>query len=272
MTLAHALNAFDELAALMDGRSPALFLDYDGTLTPIVSRPELAILDEGTRAVVGRLATVVPTAVVSGRDRLDVGRLVGLPGLTYAGSHGFDIELPDGRVVRPVDIGRLRQDLSSAKAELQTALAGLEGVIVEDKLFSLAIHYRLVDPIHVPMMDAAVGRAAISCPGLRRTGGKMVFELRPALPWDKGRAVLWLLAQLGLDGEKVLPIYIGDDETDRDAFAALRDRGVGIYVGPAGGAGDAEFWLDDTNAVHAFLGKLLRHLSGGGHEPKNGAT
>lgn len=256
----HAITAFGKLSALLQGRSPALFLDYDGTLTPIVARPDLAILNDDTRAAVARLARTVPTAIVSGRGRLDVASLVALPGLTYAGSHGFDIELPDKRVVHPVDIGRLAEDLQSAEAELQAALAGVDGVLIEDKRFSLAIHYRLVDPNHVLLVDAAVAQAAALRPGLRRTGGKMVFELRPALPWDKGRAVLWLLRQLGLDRDDVLPIYIGDDETDRDAFAALLGRGIGIFVGRPEMVGDARFWLDDTKAVHAFLEALQRHL------------
>ena len=254
----NALTAFGNFAELLAGRSVALFLDYDGTLTPIVDRPELAIMSERARAVLAKLAETVPTTIVSGRGRTDVSNLVKLPGLTYAGSHGFDIEMPDKRVVHPMNIGSLDRDLQSAKAELEIELANFAGAFVEDKRFSLAVHYRLVSPDYVPAVEAVVARVAALYPDLRRTGGKMVFELRPALPWDKGRAVLWILNQQGLDFGDVLPIYIGDDETDRDAFAALRELGVGIFVGPPEEAGDAKFWLEDTEAVHAFLEELCK--------------
>ncbi len=104
-------------------------------------------------------------------------------------------------------------------------------------------------------------------PGLRRTGGKQVLELRPDLPWDKGRAVLWLLEALGLDGEDTVPLYLGDDETDEDAFAALvrRGRGHGILVGaPAPGRGTAaRYGLRDPDEVRAFLERLTARLDPG---------
>jgi alpha,alpha-trehalase len=96
---------------------------------------------------------------------------------------------------------------------------------------------------------------------LRRTEGKKVFELRPSLDWDKGKAVLWLLTELGLDGPGIMPIYIGDDDTDEDAFAALEERGIAILVANRPRSTRARFRLDSPEAVGAFLRRLIASRS-----------
>ena len=98
---------------------------------------------------------------------------------------------------------------------------------------------------------------------LRVTPGKMVYEIQPKIDWDKGRAVLYLLEALGLDGEDVLPLYVGDDNTDEHAFQALTGRGIGILVADpadpeAGRSTAADFVLDDTQEVQRFLDALGR--------------
>jgi len=210
------------------GRRPSIFLDYDGTLTPIVPRPEDALLPEASRDTLRRLAERLPVAILSGRDLADVRSMIGIPTIVYAGSHGFDIQLPDGRTEQRGT--EFLPDLDSAEEELRTAVRRIPGAWVERKRFGLAVHVRQVDDALVPEVERAVSNVGAAHPRLRRTGGKKVFELRPGIEWDKGRALRFLLEMLGLDGPDVVPLYLGDDETDEDAFAALRGRGHGIVV------------------------------------------
>jgi alpha,alpha-trehalase len=226
------LPSFLQHPSPLEGRRPAVFLDYDGTLTPIVPRPEDAVLPESTRAALIRLAARRPVAILSGRDLDDVRSMVGVEGLTYAGSHGFDIVTADGhREQRGTEFS---PDLDAAESDLRAALAdGPPGAWVERKRFAIAVHYRQVDHSMVPEVARQVEAVRSRHPALRRTGGKMVFELRPSIEWDKGRALLSLIDVLGLGEADVVPLYIGDDETDEDAFRALRGRGIGIVVGQA---------------------------------------
>lgn len=259
--LPSALDDFASLEARLGGRRAAVFLDYDGTLTPIVDRPDMAILSPEARAVVAALARRLPVAVISGRDRADVERLVGVDGLVYAGSHGFDIRLPDGRELRHEAAGDVAPLLDRAARRLERALSEIPGALIERKRFSLAAHYRLVAPARAAAVRAAVDDALAAEPGrLKVKPGKMVFEVQPAMDWDKGKALLWLLRALGLDDAGVAPLFLGDDVTDEDAFAVLRDRGVGIVVAAAhevdGRATRADFRLADPGEVLSFLRRL----------------
>ncbi len=258
-----ALAGFSGVAAALGAR-PAVFLDYDGTLTPIMPRPDQARLDPAVRAAVAELAALCPVAVVSGRDLDDVRAMVGLPGLVYAGSHGFDIAGPGLR-------HRVGEEwlpaLAAAAAALTAALGGVDGVLVERKGFAIAVHTRQVAADAKPAVAAAVGRAADAGRAgtggvpLRVTGGKEILEIRPPVPWDKGRAVLHLLDVWGLAG--AVPLFLGDDETDEDGFRAVAGvAGVGIRVGgvPAGTVTAARWTLADPSEVGAFLTRLSDHM------------
>ncbi len=235
------------------GRGLALFLDYDGTLTPIVPRPEDAVLAPEMREVLRRLADRHPVAIVSGRDLADVRARVGLEALTYAGSHGFDIAGPAGEHVYEAARAAAPR-LAAAAGELERETAALPGVQVERKRFALAVHFRRGRPADVPAVEAAVDRAVARHAGLRKTGGKMIFELRPDVDWDKGRAVLWLIETLKLGAR--LPVYLGDDVTDEDAFRALAGRGLGIAVQDSPAPTAATLTLRDPGEVRALLAEL----------------
>jgi trehalose 6-phosphate phosphatase len=236
-----ALESWSEIAGRLAGKRLALFLDYDGTLSPIVQRPELALLPQAARTVLRRLAERMPVAILSGRLREDAAALVGLPQLYYAGSHGFDLAgpppAPGEPPLRQVIGEQVPAAMQRVAERLCRDLAGIEGVLVEDKRFAVAVHYRLVQDSDLPRIEAAVDRAA--APGdlgdsgirLRKTGGKKVWELRPDIDWDKGKALRWLLERLGLDRPDALPLFLGDDVTDEDAFTAVASRGgIGILV------------------------------------------
>lgn len=263
--LPSAFDALDEMRAALTAGRLAMFLDYDGTLTPIVSRPELALLSDPMRRILADLALRAPVAVVSGRDLADVRRLVGLERIVYAGSHGFDIAGPDGlRLEQDGGLERLA-DLDAAESLLTDRLGAVDGARLDRKRFSLAVHYRQVAPGRVEAVERAVEEALAGHPRLKRKEGKKVFELQPDVVWDKGRAVLWILEALGLEGPGVLSAYLGDDVTDEDAFAAMGRRGVGILVGEKERPTAARYRLEDPAVVARFLANLI-----GTHENHEG--
>jgi trehalose 6-phosphate phosphatase len=240
----------------------AVFLDYDGTLTPIVARPELAVLGADMRAALERLAAHTVVGVISGRDLEDVRAMVDSAGLWYAGSHGFDIVGPDGARVELEAAEAFRNALSSAAADLRVALASIQGAWVEEKRYAEAVHFRQVDEASISDVEAAVDRVVAAHPGLRKTGGKRVFELRPDIDWDKGRALWALFERAGLQRGRVLAVFIGDDLTDEDAFAAVDSEGVGIIVADDARATAARYRLRDPGEVCGFLEELALRQEG----------
>ena len=262
-SLPNALTYLDDVRGPVDGPRLAVFLDYDGTLTPIVDRPQDAVLSAEMRDVVARLAERCTVCVVSGRDRPVVQQLMGLDDLVVAGSHGFDIASPDGAVRRD-EGARFAELLTEVRSELESGAAGIHGALVEPKAASVALHYRLVPEADRARAGELVDVVLERHPGqLKVTPGKMVYEVQPAFDWDKGKAVRYLLEALRL-GDDVRPIYLGDDVTDEDAFVALRGRGLGIVVHGPWDHGDpdrptaADYRLDSVDEVRLFLDQLAR--------------
>ena len=247
-----ALDHVQEIIAR--GQRVAVFLDYDGTLTPIVSHPEDAWLSDSMRQTLQSLAARVPVAILSGRDLADVRSRVQVDGIVYAGSHGFDIA-GTGGLRRELGAAYLPV-LDAAETELREALDEISGALLERKHFSVAAHYRNVNENDVFRVALAVDEVAAKHRELRRIDGKKVYELLPNIDWDKGKAVLWLLETLDLLPDKVLPIYIGDDGTDEDAFRALKQRGVGILVSEQSQPTAARYLLKDPAEVERFLRTL----------------
>ena len=237
-----------------------VFLDYDGTLTHIVDRPELAELSDEMRATLKTLADLCTVAVISGRDRSDVERRVGLESIFYAGSHGFDIAGPHGRQIRHEEGTHCLSDIAHADAALRERLSDVKGALVERKKYSVAVHFRLVAPQEIGIVSETVDNVLSQEPNLRKTEGKKIYELQPRIDWDKGKAVLWLLRALNLASESVLPLYLGDDITDEDAFRALSSFGIGIYVGEQSASTAAQYALRNPAEVQQFLRKLIALL------------
>ncbi len=258
--LPHALESFEEIEERFDGRRAAVFLDYDGTLTPIVSRPEDALLDGDMRGAVLELAGQCTVAVVSGRGLEGVRDLVGIEDIYYAGSHGFEMAGPGGFQRENEEAGRFLPDLDRAQARLERELAAVPGSQVERKRFTIAIHYRNVADEHLPRVEEALASANRAFPGFRRTEGKKVYELQPDIDWNKGRAVEWFMEALSLGGPQCVPLYIGDDVTDEDAFEALKARGITVVVGEEPRCTRAQYRLRDTGEVGAFLARLTALL------------
>ena len=258
--LPSALDHVQEIAGR--GDQLAVFLDYDGTLTPIVSHPEKAFLSDSTRQTLRTLAMQARVAILTGRELEDVRKRVAIDGIVYAGSHGFDIAGPRG--LRRQEAIAFLPALDAAEKELREKLAGIAGALIERKRFSIAAHYRNVNESDFPKLERAVSEVAAQHRELRRMEGKKVYELLPCTDWDKGKAVLWLLERLGLERAGARPIYIGDDRTDEDAFRALQHRGVGIVVSEEPRAAAANYSLKDPTEVERFLRELGAAAVAGG--------
>lgn len=263
--LPDALRDREQFAAKLAGRRPAVFLDYDGVLTPIVDRPEDAVMSESMRDVVQALAQRCSVCVVSGRDRLVVQQLMGVEDLVVAGSHGFDIWTPQGGTIGHEAATGFEDLIFEVRDRLCAEVASIPGAVVEPKRASVAVHYRRADPQHHARISALVDELLAEYTGrLKVTPGKMVFEVQPKIDWHKGKAVLHLLQTLDLNADDVVPLYLGDDITDEDAFRALAGRGVGIIVGNPDDpeVGDrptaADFVLQSTVEVEQFLNTLAR--------------
>ncbi len=250
-----------EIADRLDDRRPAMFLDYDGTLTPIVRDPAAARLAPDVRELLHNLSQLCTVAIVSGRDLQDVKKLVALENLVYAGSHGFEITGPGGLHMEHEEGTSRLPDLGAAEGELKSRLENIPGAAVERKRFAVAIHYRNAPEERVGDIERAVDEVHAKHSSLRKRGGKKIFELQPNIEWHKGKAVLWLLESLKLDKPEILPFYLGDDLTDEDAFRALAGRGIGILVGQPTAPTSASYWLSEPAEVKPFLQKMIELVS-----------
>lgn len=253
----HALRDLDQLETVLGHCPLQIFLDYDGTLTPIVSRPEHAVLDPHTRQAIQTLARRYPVAVISGRELADVKARVNLPQLYYAGNHGFEIAGPAGSGINWQIGGEYAQALDALHQNLRERLPRQDGLILEHKHYSLSIHYRLLSEDALPELRRILSSTLEAWPQLQLRSGKKVFEIRPDIDWHKGKAMLRLIEVFSaLDDSTALPVFIGDDLTDEDAFRELRDRGIGILVGQDDRETAAHFRLNDSTQVRQLLDYL----------------
>lgn len=237
----------------------AVLLDYDGTIVPIRRKPELATLGPERRAELRRLGRKALVGVVSGRPLSEIRRLVGIPGLAYAGNHGMEIRVNGRNWIHPGAAAKV-QAVALAAAAIEARTGRLAGAFVEDKGLTASVHFRLAAARRRAEIRAVVAEEVLrSRGGLALTRGKMVLEVRPNVAWDKGRGVLELMRRAKCPGP-VFPIYIGDDRTDEDAFGALRERGLTIRVG-SGKRTLARHRLRDVEEVWGFLTALRLRLA-----------
>jgi trehalose 6-phosphate phosphatase len=255
----------DGMQALDVTGQPAVFYDFDGTLSEIVKDPDSARLVDGAAEALTSLSSSSPVAILSGRDLADIRERIGLPGLWYAGSHGFELTGPDSKHHENAEAAQSIPVLAQAAAELTDQLGDIAGVVVEHKRYGVAVHYRNAARDRVGEVTAAV-RSAGQRAGLRVTTGREVIELRPDVDWDKGKTLRWVLDYIrdNEGGGPLLPIYLGDDITDEDAFDAVADDGVAILVRHSDDgdrATGARYALDDPERVREFTERLARRLA-----------
>jgi len=246
----------------------ALFLDFDGTLSRIVERPEIARLDPGIAKALERLALQpkVRVAVISGRALFDLKKKVPLPNLYLAGCHGLEVEGRGMKFVHP-EADRKWQEVRGMARALRTALAGIPGALVEEKELSVSAHYRLVPRFRVLDVREKIRRTvALQRGSWKIVRAKQVMEILPETGWTKGSCVNLLLSLYQAEvppGASLLPLYIGDDLPDQDGFDAVRGRGVSIAVGESQEL-RADYRLKDVDEVRVFLKRVAESLEKGG--------
>ena len=297
--MAHLLNIWPSVAARLRRAGRVLLLfDYDGTLTPIVARPEDALLPGDVRQRLTALAAHPRyiTGIVSGRSLDDLAALAGIPGLIHAGNHGMEIRglpAPSGRATGPgpefTHPGAIaaRHTLDHARAALSGALTHIPGIIVEHKGLTLTVHYRATPETLAAGVDPIVTDTTapyVDSGELRLTRGKMVIEVRPAISWDKGKAIELIRSRCHSESNYChserdhdhchserdhrhserseesppLPVYFGDDRTDEDGFRVVQDMGgLAVFVGEPRAGTVALHQLDSPREVAEVLRLLL---------------
>lgn len=254
-------GAWKEISARIVSAERILFMsDFDGTLSRIVSLPGQARLDAGVRQLLGSAAErpVFRVAVVSGRELAGIKKMVGLPGLYYVGNHGLELSGPGWHYLHPKAKG-LRPAVRKLKKRLEAGLGQIPGVIIENKGLGIGIHYRRLSGNELKRTRDAfskIRKEILPEKTVKVSAGKKVWEIKPDIDWDKGKAVLFLWRKLSRKGGQFLPVYLGDDVTDEDAFAALRNRGITVRVG-RNRRSQADYYLDSIKEVREFLRRLV---------------
>ena len=233
-----------------------LCLDYDGTLVPICKNPSLAKLSPEAKELLTDLSQnpCIFMNIISGRPLNEIKKLIGIENILYAGNHGFEISNKQHHWVYP-EAKKIKPLLKNVVKELKAQLDTIDGILIEDKGLTLSIHYRnvagksakdikkIIQDIVSPYRET-----------LRITSGKKVYEVRPKIDWDKGKAIIKMQQMLNLK-EKILKVYIGDDKTDEDAFKILRENDISIVVGYKKYS-KAHYFCKNSKEVILFL----RHL------------
>ncbi|XP_074281711.1 putative trehalose-phosphate phosphatase D [Silene latifolia] len=264
-----AMKSFEEIMSIAEGKKIVVFLDYDGTLSPIVEDPELAFMSDTMRSAVREVASYFPTAIISGRSRNKVYDFVQLDNVYYAGSHGMDIMTRrqksgdrkgnEAIIFQPAK--EFLPEIQKIYKELEEEVKEIEGVTVEDNRFCISVHFRRANEKDYPLVEERVEVVLARHSRFRLTRGRKVLEIRPCISWNKGNAVEYLLETLGLsESNDVVPIYIGDDTTDEDAFKVIHNRGHGfpILVSKKPKETKASYSLHDPSQVLLFLVRLAR--------------
>jgi trehalose-phosphatase len=271
-TVKHLFEDWENIQVrIQQAQNLFLFLDYDGTLTPIVSRPELALCPSEVRRHLEKLRDLpgVSLAIISGRSVEDVREKVGVSGIVYVGNHGLEIENPAGRHKKLLVSAR-KKELKRIAQNLQNSLKKIPGILFEDKGPILSVHYRNAPQkffTQVPqIVEAELQRWRKRW---KMASGKRVLEIRPNINFNKGKAVKEILKTF--PSPQLLPIYLGDDQTDEEAFRVLKGQGISVFVGIGELSGEADFFLQNPDEVQEFLSRCQEAMRAGSpHRP--GAT
>jgi alpha,alpha-trehalose-phosphate synthase [UDP-forming]/trehalose-phosphatase len=249
----------DRLARFTKNRTPLgklffLFLDYDGTLSPIVESPDKAFISRETSSLIKRLKKHMPIAVISGRSMKDLRERISVKGIIYAGNHGAEIWDGKKTVINQQSLSN-NHLLSEFLCKLKKEIAHIYGVLIEDKGITASIHFRRMKTKDLPEYFDIFSKISENYKNsFRITSGKKVFEIRPIDAWNKGDAVEWIMENMG---NRKVPIYLGDDTTDEDAYKVISGKGISICIG---GSCEAEYYLKNQGEVKDFLHFFLKEL------------
>lgn len=251
----YLFDNMDEVKKRVFNKDIFLFLDYDGTLTPIVEAPYNAVISDEMRSLIIKLKEHVPVAVISGRALKDIKGRVGIEDIIYAGNHGAEIW--DGRkAIISQELEESRHLLEEVLEKLKKETSYIKGVLIEDKGITASLHFRNVNVRQVGDLFRIFEKFSMEyVENYRFITGKKVFEIRPVNIWNKGDAVLWIVENMG---KHRFPVYIGDDTTDEDAYSILKNRGLSISIG---GSANADYYIQNQGEVKDFITILYEWLS-----------
>ncbi|TXD38252.1 trehalose-phosphatase [Lujinxingia vulgaris] len=247
----------DVANALAKGQRLLAMLDFDGTLAPIAARPELAAPEVGAaEAITALVKTGAQVVIVSGRGAADVQARLGVGNVSVVGSHGLELWWASGARELVKGAEEARAAIAKVEAAWRERFGDVAGVVLEQKPFGVALHYRLVEE-GAQTLAARASEAALQLGGVRLKSGKCVVEAVPALRWDKGRAAQLVLrrARATAPGE-VHALYVGDDLTDEDAFLALGAEGSTVLVASEDRASEASARVRDPAQVVRLIWEL----------------
>jgi len=257
----YLFDKWDKLKKTLVNKHIILFVDYDGTLTPIVDSPDKAVMSDEARDLLKALSTKprCQVGVISGRALGNLKKMVGLKDLIYVGNHGLEIDAPKIKFktqLTPEMVSIIR----NIKDKLSMKLSGINGIAVEDKFVTVSIHYRLAGRAGYLSAKKIIEETAspfIASGKIKVRAGKKVLEIIPETHWNKGEIVEWILArETRVLGTPPLPIYLGDDTSDEDAFGVLKDKGLTVFVGRKK-TSKAKYYLRNPKEVLIFLREIL---------------
>ncbi|XP_019704764.2 probable trehalose-phosphate phosphatase C [Elaeis guineensis] len=275
-----ALNRFDQMMSTVMKKKIVVFLDYDGTLSPIVDDPNRAFMSDSMRSILKEVAQYFPTCIISGRSREKVYEFVRLSNVYYVGSHGLDIMAPNkslndanitfhektidekgNEVILYQPAQKYSPKIEKMFKELEEKTKEIQGAMIENNKFCISVHFRRVNKENWSVLEEQVMAITKKYSDFHITRGRKVVEIRPSIEWDKGKALEYLLDNLGFGSNgTAFPLYIGDDRTDEDAFKVLQSRGQGypIVVSSIPKDTKASYSLRDPSDVSSFLLRLSR--------------
>lgn len=238
-----------------------LFLDYDGTLSPLIKDPNKAHMPATIKNRLRELSRKknIKLAVISGRALSDVRKRVGLKGIAYAGNHGFEVFIAGKNYfTRPLPKGSLSV-LRKVKRLLRRGLAGVEGIVFEDKGPFFAIHYRKADTSQISLVKAVfaeVTRPLIKQKKIIATRGKKFLEARPNINCTKADAFR-LFEKKFKKTKSDITVFAGDDITDEDIFRVMRSPDIGVRIGRKK-TSHAAYFLKNIREVSKLLKVLAK--------------
>ncbi len=257
----HLFGSWENIKETIKGMCVFLFLDFDGTLSPIVSTPDKAVIPRPVKILLKEISQKkdFKVAIISGRSLADIKKRVGVEGIIYSGNHGLEVESPKIKH-KPQISAEYMEGLKKLKEELKYRLKGIKGAFIEDKGISLAVHFREAGKKETNLIKTIFREVAIIPSVVKKIKirtGKKVIEAGPPIEWDKGKMVLWLLSRqkFYLDDKAVVAFYLGDDVTDEDAFKALKKDGVTILVG-GNRVSHANYYLNNSKEVYELLTRI----------------
>ena len=249
-----------------------LLTDFDGTLTPIRKHPDLVALSEEIRQILIKFShnKEIFLGIITGRSLKQIKKLVHIRDVLYVANHGIELEGPGIRSTCP-EAKKARSTLWHIYMRLFKSLKNIEGVHIEDKGLSISLHYRTVkkkgDVEYIISTLHDITKPFLDRKMLSLSTGKMVYEIRPPVKWNKASTIQWLLTHyFPVEfSEDALLIYLGDDKADIEVFDSLMGKGLTIFVGNPSDMSTADYYVNSPEEVKVFL----EHLYEQKHEVHN---